>query len=59
MVTRLTEYPWSSYKAYAYGSNTPEWLLARPILSLLDAKDKHKAYREKAQQYSDEEKNRQ
>jgi len=55
MITRLAEYPWSSYKAYAYGRKAPDWLLTEPILSQLDAKDKHKAYREKAQQYADEE----
>ena len=56
MVSRLAEYPWSSYKAYAYGSNAPEWLLTKPVWSQLDAKDRHKAYREKVRQYADEEK---
>jgi len=56
MVTRLGEYRWSSYKAYAYGSEAPEWLLTKPILSQLEARDQHKAYREMAQHYADEEK---
>lgn len=49
-VSRLAEYPWSSYKGYAYGVKAPEWLLTRPILAQFDAEDKHRAYREKAQQ---------
>ena len=32
------------------------WLLTRPILEQFDGKDKHRAYREKVQQYADEEK---
>jgi len=56
IIARLAEYPWSSYKAYAYGGKTPEWLLTRPILEQFDSKDKHRAYREKVQQYADEEK---
>ena len=56
IIARLAEYPWSSYKAYAYGGKAPEWLLAKPILGQIGSKDKHRAYREKVQQYADEEK---
>jgi len=56
IIARLAEYPWSSYKAYAYGAKAPEWLLTKPILAQFEAKDKHKAYREKVRQYADEEK---
>ncbi len=56
IVRRLADYPWSSYPVYAYGKKSPEWLRTTPILSLLDTKDKHKAYREMVQSYSREEK---
>ena len=56
IIARLAEYPWSSYKAYAYGGKAPDWLLTRPILEQFDGKDKHRAYREKVQAYADEEK---
>jgi REP element-mobilizing transposase RayT len=56
IVRRLADYPWSSYPIYAYGKKSPEWLLTKPILSLLDTKDKHMAYRKMVQDYSREEK---
>jgi REP element-mobilizing transposase RayT len=56
IVKRLADYPWSSYPIYAYGKKSPEWLLTKPILSLLDTKDKHMAYRKMVQDYSREEK---
>ena len=56
MVSRLSDYPWSSYKIYAYGEKSPDWLLTKPILSQFSARDKHKAYRAKAQNYAEEEK---
>lgn len=55
IVRRLVDYPWSSYPVYAYGKRSPEWLLAKPILSLLDTKNKHLAYRKMVQNYSREE----
>ena len=55
IVRRLADYPWSSYPIYAYGKKSPEWLLTKPILSLLDTKDKHIAYRKMVQSYSSEE----
>ena len=56
IITRLAEYPWSSYKTYAYGDKASDWLVTKPILAQFKGKDKYKAYREKVQQYSDEEK---
>jgi hypothetical protein len=56
MVKRLASYKWSSYQAYAYGKNTPEWLNTDMILSqFINVKDRHRAYRENAQRYSKEE----
>lgn len=55
MVERLIEYPWSSYPAYAYGKRIPEWLNMSLILNRSNAKDKHKAYRDKVQRYAKEE----
>jgi putative transposase len=56
IVSRLSEYSWSSYKVYAYAEKGPDWLLTKPILSYFQSKDKHKAYRVKAQNYAKEEK---
>ena len=56
IITRLAEYPWSSYKTYAYGDKASDWLLTKLILAQFKGKDKYKAYREKVQQYSDEKK---
>jgi putative transposase len=57
IVPRLSDYPWSSYKAYAYAEKAPDWLMTEPILSyFIKANDKHKAYRTKAQNYAKEEK---
>lgn len=56
MVSRLSDYPWSSYKIYAYGAKAPDGFLTQPILSQFRAKDKHRAYRLKAQNYAKEEK---
>jgi len=56
MVERLADYRWSSYRAYAYGQPPPEWLNTELILSqLVNAKDRHKAYRENTQKYAKEE----
>jgi len=35
IVARLAEYPWSSYKAYAYGSKDPGRLLTEPIFGAI------------------------
>ncbi|MCP3872704.1 MAG: hypothetical protein GY699_06045, partial [Desulfobacteraceae bacterium] len=56
LVTRLAEYPWGSYRAYAYGDPSPEWLSTDLILSLMDKKNPHKAYRDSVQTYAGEKK---
>jgi len=55
-VSRLAQYRWSSYPAYAYGKEHPEWLQKDLILAQFNVEDKHKAYREKVQRYAEEEK---
>ena len=55
IVQRLSDYRWSSYTAYAYGTPGHKWLHTDLILSLVSGKDKHCAYREKVQEYSGEE----
>jgi REP element-mobilizing transposase RayT len=58
IVTRLADYRWSSYLAYAYGNAkiAPKWLATELILSQLTGNDRHRNYREKVQRYSNEEK---
>ncbi len=56
MVRRLADFKWSSYRAYAYGKNHPNWLTTDVILSqFINASDPHQAYREEMQRYSKEE----
>ena len=55
IVTRLTDYKWSSYPIYAYGRIGPEWLKTDLILSFFSSMDGHKDYREKVQRYASEE----
>ena len=57
IVERLADYPWSSYRFYAYKKKPPDWLKTGPILNQLSGEDRTKAYRNKVQQYSDEEGN--
>ena len=54
IVDRLSDYPWSSYKFYAYKKKTSKWLKTGLILNQLSGEDKHRGYRTKIQQYSDE-----
>lgn len=54
IVGRLADYRWSSYPAYAYKKKHQDGLDTDFILSQFNVKDKHKAYREKVQRYSDE-----
>lgn len=54
VVDRLSDYLWSSYHFYAYRKKPPKWLKTNLILNQLSGKDKHRAYRAKVQQYSDE-----
>ena len=56
IVKRLTDYRWSSYPVYAYGYKGPEWLKTDTILSQFGNQNRHQAYREKMQGYSEEEK---
>jgi REP element-mobilizing transposase RayT len=56
LVKRLAGYRWSSYPAYAYGKAQPSWLDTDFLLSQFNVRDKHKAYREKVQEYAREEK---
>lgn len=56
LVERMADYRWSSYRPYAYGKQVPEWLNTEVILSqLVNAGDRHKAYREDAREYAKEE----
>jgi REP element-mobilizing transposase RayT len=55
MINWLGDYPWSSYRCYAYGKKPPGWLKTATILNQLHSQAPHKAYRTKVQQYSDEE----
>lgn len=56
MVTRLADHRWSSYGAYAYGEKTTPWLKTDEILNQFEnAQDRHAAYREEIQRYSQEE----
>jgi REP element-mobilizing transposase RayT len=56
MVTRLSDYPWSSYLAYAYGKERPEWLNTEVILSQMgNTPDRNRAYRENMKKYAKEE----
>ncbi|MDR4510069.1 MAG: transposase [Candidatus Brocadiaceae bacterium] len=56
MVRRLVDYQWSSYKVYAYGKSSPDWLRTEVLLSQIPGKDKNRGYRELVQDYSREEK---
>lgn len=55
VVKRLIDYRWSSYPAYAYGKNRPNWLKTDLILSYMGGRDGHRVYREKVQNYAGEE----
>lgn len=55
IVKRLADYKWSSYQYYAYKRKPPCWLSTDMILSQFKNTDnRNRAYREKAQKYSDE-----
>lgn len=58
IVKRLADYPWSSYRAYAYGRKVAAWLSTELILAQFagEGKERHRLYREKVQRYSKEEK---
>lgn len=54
LVNRLSDFRWSSYRCYAYGKKTPVWLNTGHILNQLSGKTPQRIYREKVQNYSDE-----
>jgi len=56
-VKRLSDYRWSSYRFYAYGEKTPNWLKTELILDLLPREDPFTEYRRKVPYYSKERKN--
>jgi len=56
IVQRLADYHWSSYRAYAYGKQSPAWLSTDLILAQFAGNERHRLYRQKVQQYSKEEK---
>lgn len=56
LVQRLADYPWSSYRVYAYGQKPADWLETGLILKQFKVPHPHKAYREKVQGYAREEK---
>jgi REP element-mobilizing transposase RayT len=56
MVKRLSDYKWSSYRAYAYGKSNQNWLNTNVILAqFMNVKDPQQVYRENMQKYSKEE----
>jgi len=57
VVERLADYQWSSYRSYAYGRKSPEWLTTDLILSQVKGPNTNKAYRAKVQDYAKEERN--
>jgi putative transposase len=57
IVTRLVDHRWSSYGAYGYGEKRPAWLKTDLLLAQFrNSQDRHVAYREELQRYSEEEK---
>lgn len=57
IVERLADYRWSSYRVYAYGRKSPDWLATYLILSKFEGQSySQKSYREKVQKYAQEEK---
>ncbi len=55
IVKRLADYPWSSHRFYSYKKKPPTWLNTQTILNQLSGTDLHRTYRNKVQQYSEEE----
>jgi len=55
LTQRLGGYRWSSYLAYAYGKNVPEWLRRTLIYSFFPGEDPGGAYRHYIQRYAGEE----
>jgi len=59
MVKRLADYRWSSYRVYAYGKKSPDWLNTDLIFSFFAGghEDQILGYRKKVQFFSREENN--
>ena len=55
LIERLAEYQWSSYRFYAYRKKPPAWLKTNTLLNQVSGADRHKIYRIKLQDYSEEE----
>ena len=56
IVKHLADYRWSSYRNYAYGKKSPDWLSTNLLLDqIINVTDPHKAYRNKMQAYVNEE----
>ena len=56
LVERLIDYPWSSYRYYAYKKKPPPWLPTQLILDRFGPANRRKTYRQKVQKYSREKK---
>jgi REP-associated tyrosine transposase len=56
VIDRIADYPWSSYRFYAYKKKPPGWLNTKIILEQVSGDDRPKAYRTKVQEYSNEKK---
>lgn len=54
IVERLADFPWSSYRFYAYKKKPPAWLKTSAILEQVSGDDRHTAYRIKVQKVADE-----
>jgi REP element-mobilizing transposase RayT len=55
LVTKLSEYKWSSYRAYINKEKSPEWLYRDFTYDILAHRQKYKAYKEFTMQDRDEE----
>lgn len=54
IVKRLADYPWSSYRYYAYSKKPPDWLTTHLIKDQIHDPNQSVAYRKMVQHYSDE-----
>lgn len=54
IVKRLVDFPWSSYRYYAYTQKPPDWLETNTILDQVSGHGRHTAYRIKVQTYAEE-----
>ena len=54
IIDRLADYPWSSYRYYAYKKRPPAWLSTGMILNQFNTANPQAAYRKKVQHYANE-----